>query len=103
MAVRTISRDAANPRVVLVWPANVSVDAVKTNDRGANYAYGDDGALAVPAQIPSDVFKAAFGFIPLTGNVDRYLMRKAHAPETTETKLTNAIKALVKDVLDNED
>jgi hypothetical protein len=100
MAVRTISRDEANPRVVLVWPKDVTIDDVHSNERGADYAqvYGE---YVQAAQISTDVFKAAFGFLPLTGSVDRYIMRKACAPETVEQKLMSAIKAIVKDVLDD--
>lgn len=102
MAVRTISRDKANPRVVLVWPKDIMVDDVKTNDAGANYALDHDGNVVVPTQIATDTFKAAFGFVPLSGNAGRYLVRKARAPETVEQKLTTAVKALVKEVLDEE-
>ena len=101
MAVRTISRDATNSRVVLVWAKDVMVDDVGSNGDGAHYASLDD-VNVVPTQINADTFKAAFGFLPLTGTVCRYIIRKARAPESAEAKLTTAIKALVKDVLDDE-
>lgn len=101
MAVRTISRDKANPRVILVWPKDTLADDVKTNDAGAHYAKGADGNVVLPAQINADTFKAAFGFVPLSGNAGRYVIRKAHAPETVEQKLTTAVKALVKEVLND--
>lgn len=106
MAIRTISRDLANPRVVLVWPKDVLVDDVGTNDSGAHYAYNPNevnGGIVQPSQISSDVFKAAFGFIPCSDTVARYIMRKVRAPETTEAKLSAAIKAIVKEVLDDND
>jgi|SRR3990167_5199403 len=102
MALRTISRDKANPRVVLVWSKGVLLDDVKTNGAGADYAKGYDGVTVVPTQIATDTFKAAFGFVPLSGTKGRYVVRKARAPETVEQKLTTAIKAVVAEVLDGE-
>ena len=101
MAVRTISRDDVANRTVLVWPKTVGLDDVKTNDNGAHYAKVA-GQIVQPAQIPADTFKAAFGFVPLTGSAGRYVMRKAVAPETAEQKITAGIKALVKEVLGDD-
>jgi hypothetical protein len=101
MAVRTISRDKANPRVVLVWPASVCLDDVKTNDNDADYAL-DNGDAVVPTAIPADMFKSAFGFVPCSGTKGRYIVRRAHAPETAEDKLVAGITALVKDVLNQD-
>jgi len=75
MAVRTISRDSACARSVLVWPKGVDVDAVKTNDNEAHYAKLN-GTLVQPAIISVDVFKAAFGFVPMTDSVAEYEITK---------------------------
>jgi hypothetical protein len=95
MAVRTLSRDASAGRTILVWPKGVLVEDVKQSSYGFHYATVN-GALVQPAQIPADVFKAAFGFIPVTGSIARYVMRKAVAPQTLEARLASAIRDVVK-------
>lgn len=102
MATRVISRDSNNSRVVCVWPRGVDVDDVKVGANDAMYVNTGD-ALVQPALIPTDVFKAAFGFLPLTGSVASYQIHKAVNPETAAEKITNGIKALVKSVLADAD
>jgi hypothetical protein len=101
MAVRTITRETANPRVILVWPEYVGKDDVKTNAAGNQYAKVN-GMTVQPASIAADTFKAAFGFVPLSGSCCRYIIRKARAPQTVEDKLTAAIKGVVRSVLDED-
>lgn len=100
MAVRTITRDQTANRTVLVWPKGVGEDDVRVGSCGAQYGLLD-GEIVVPAQIPVDVFKSAFGFVPKTGSKGRYIMRKAIAPKTAEAKITAGIKALVNDILNS--
>jgi hypothetical protein len=103
MATRTISRDANNSRVVCVWGKGVLVEDVKVGQNGAMYARDyDTDNLVTPALIAADVFKAAFGFLPLTGSVASYQMHKAIAAESVEDKIISGIKALVKDALSTD-
>lgn len=75
MAVRTISRDSACARSILVWPKGVNIDAVSTNDNGAHYAVVN-GETVQPVAFSADQFKAAFGFVPLTDSVAGYELYK---------------------------
>ena len=106
MALRTISRDDGGS-VVKIWPAGVKVADVKVSQTHAasklHYANDADGNAITPAMIAADVFKNAFGFVPCTGSVGSYVMRKARANTTSAQKLEAAIKGLVKDALADED
>lgn len=75
MAVRTISRDSACARSILVWPKGVDLNTVKTNDNGMHYAKLG-GKLVQPVTFSADQFKAAFGFIPETDSVASYELYK---------------------------
>lgn len=103
MATRTISRDANNSRAVCVWPKGIGVSDVKAGANDAFYARDAyDGSIVTPTLIPVDTFKNAFGFVPLTGSVASYQMRKAVPDETIEEKIISGIKALVKDALGDD-
>ena len=97
MAVRTISRDANNSRAVCVWPKGIDVDDVSVGQNDAMYARNDDGGLVQPALIPTDVFKAAFGFIPNTGAVASYTLVKTVNKVDLADKLAKAIMGLLSD------
>jgi hypothetical protein len=103
MATRTISRDANNSRVVCVWGKGILVEDVKVGQNDAMYARDyDTDTLVQPTLIPADVFKSAFGFLPLTGSVASYQMHKAVAAESVEEKIISGIKALVKSALSTD-
>lgn len=65
----TISRDKASPRSVCVWPDFVETEDVKTSKDGVHYVKSVCGEYVIPAIIPADVFKNAFGMIPDSGTV----------------------------------
>jgi hypothetical protein len=102
MSVRTISREAHNSRVVLVWPKGVGAEDISTNDDGNQYAKLD-GAIVQPVTIPADTFKAAFGFVPNSGSMGRYAMRKAVAPQSLADRLVGTITEIVKAELGDND
>lgn len=68
--LRTVSRDKASPRSVLVWPDGVTPDQIKTSVDGVHFAKNDADVYYTPAIFPADVFKHAFGRLPKTGTVE---------------------------------
>ena len=98
MAVRTITRENKNNRVVNVWPKGVEKADVKVNAAGNEYALLD-GAPVQPVTIDAHAFKAAFGFVPESGSKGRYIMRKAKAPQSLEDRLASAVRGLVREEL----
>jgi len=75
MAVRTISRDNSNTHAVCVWPKGVKPADILFSDGEAGNSDGTDAALVVePAE-----FKAAFGFVPLSGSVAEYELLKVRS------------------------
>lgn len=97
MAVRTISRDANNSRAVCVWPKGIDVGDVSVGQNGAMYVCNADGDLVQPSLIPTDVFKAAFGFIPNTGAVASYTLVKTVNKVDLADKLARAVMGLLSD------
>lgn len=81
MAVRTISRDTSNSRVVLVWPEGVCPDGVAVNNNGAHYAFVE-GAIVQPVALDAGQFKAAFSFVPNSGSIAEYELTKLNDYDT---------------------
>ena len=75
MAVRTISRDNCGSRDVCVWPKGVKPADISFSDGEAGNSDGADAALVIePVE-----FKAAFGFVPLSGSVAEYELLKVRS------------------------
>jgi len=100
MAKRIITREVGSPRVVNVWPKGITSDEVKVNDQGNEYALVD-GAPVQPVTIDAHVFKAAFGFVPMTGSKGMYIVRKARPNRSLETRLSDTVRQIVREELDS--